>query len=602
MSNLTPKIIEPPKTPPNGDISPINDIDDIILDEYRKSPQFVYAQERVKRLPPPLKLKLDKFNWNKGYFREQGLPLPVTLGSGLLLALLMTITPPVLVYGKLIPNAYPLFSTSAPVNLNVLVEILRGVFLAGVPLLVFILIQITICLIPYLTFKAYRARNLDVEEKLRIRIEQFLSIREYLGYSAASIVLAVLAQFLYPLPAAPTTAPVVTAATGGGKEAKAAVPLEAVQSWVQSYRQRPYQFYVTNGSLALAVIYALLFVEKLLVRMVAYRYHAHGLDIRIHINKFARHITSQLKKHFLSIHPELEDRNWDNGLIIFSSIGKQSISREDFYPYMDEADAVRYFTVIDPDVVGSLSMDQFLAAIDSLYLEQSAIDRAMLDQSRIIARFDGLLMIFFWIAAIIVTMLVMDPSTRLLIGIMFSFVGGFFFLFSNLAKQAFESIVFVLFTHPFDADDYVIIDNIVYRVHELGLWESSYVTIEGQLTYMPNRILSSKAIVNLRRSPIMTEFVSLSVMPTTSREKIRKLELKLIEWLKENQRDYVPVMFIRGFKVIDKEHMILDLSISHRSNFNDMVKKEFRSRKFVLYLRECITELGIELSPPLAAR
>jgi hypothetical protein len=63
----------------------------------------------------------------------------------------------------------------------------------------------------------------------------------------------------------------------------------------------------------------------------------------------------------------------------------------------------------------------------------------------------------------------------------------------------------------------------------------------------------------------------------------------------------VPNIFIRGFRIHDKEHMILEFTLSHRSNFNNMMKREQRTKKFMFFLREAIQELKIELSPPLRA-
>lgn len=582
-------------TPSTGTITPIKDVDDIILDEYRRSPQFVYVQERVRKLPPPAKIQTDKFNWNKGIFREKGVPIPIALATQFALALLMVVVPVVLVHGKLIPGAYPLFSQTPPTAPSLVVEILRVIILIGIPYTVYVAIQAGICFIPWITYKSYKASKTEVHEALRTKIEYVLGMREYVGMAVSGTILAAVARILYPHPPPPPTPQLPQ-----GQETP--LDITAITSWLSSHANRPYQLYFTNAGLAICIILWVLFVEKFIVRMVAARYHSHGLALRIQINKFARKVTKSIYDYFMETHPELRYKKYDAGMLIYTTLGKETVSKEDFFPYMDEPEAIRYFSILDPDVMGALNQDQFLAAIDSIDLEQSAIDRAFLDQTRIIGRFDNLLMSIVWLLSILILVMIFDPSTRIIIGVMFSFVAGFVFLFQGLAKQAFESIVFVLFTHPFDADDTVYIDEVMYRVHELGLWTSSYLTNGGQLTYIANRTLIVKPIVNLRRSPLMSEFITISVMPTTSKEKIRQLEGRLIDWLKENQRDFVPVMFIRGFKVMDKEHMLLEMNVSHRSNFNDYNKREFRNRKFVMRLKELIQELGIELSPPLVAR
>lgn len=587
----------PPRSPDSLAITPIQDVDDIILDEHRKSPQFVYVQERVKHLPPPVKFQNDRFNWYKGNFRDTGIPLALSLSTQLFLASLLTIVPILLTYGKHIPDTYPLFSTSPPVKTEFWTEILRATVLVGAPYALYVSVQIVICLIPWVIFHAYRAKRKDIHEPLRLTIEHLLNLRQYLGYASAAILLAGLARLFYPMAAIPQNI------VQEGAEAIAIDKIpESLAQKLKEYKSRPYQFYVNSGSLAFALVCCILLIEKVIVQVVSNRYHAHGLSVRIQINKFARRVTSSLADYFITQDPSLANNGYDKGMIIFSVMGKELLRKEDFFPYMDEPEAIRYFSILDPDSIGSLTQDQFLSSIDSLYLERSAIDRAYTDQNRIVGRFDRMMMLFVWIVSVVVVILALDPSMKVLLGFGVSILAGFIVLFAGMAKQAFESIVFILFTHPFDADDSVIIDDVYYRVEELGLWVSSYITCSGHLVYMSNLSLTKKAIINLRRSPIMNETFTLSIMPSTSRDKLRQLEEKILGWLKENQRDYVPVIFIKGFKVIDNEHMHVDITLSHRSNFNDMTKKDFRSRKFVLQLKQLIEELSIQLSPPIAPK
>src|SRR5690606_17549329 len=113
-------------------------------------------------------------------------------------------------------------------------------------------------------------------------------------------------------------------------------------------------------------------------------------------------------------------------------------------------------------------------------------------------------------------------------------LGGFVFIFQGTLRTAFQSIIFILFTHPFDADDLIVIDDHYYVVHELGLWVSSYITQGGHMVYIANNTLVNKPIINLRRSPTMTEMITISVLPTVTKDKIKALEIKLLEFLKAN--------------------------------------------------------------------
>jgi small-conductance mechanosensitive channel len=246
-----------------------------------------------------------------------------------------------------------------------------------------------------------------------------------------------------------------------------------------------------------------------------------------------------------------------------------------------------------------MTKEQFCAAIDTMYNERNAIDRAFMDQCNILNKFNSLLMTIVWLLAFLICMVIMDPPIKFLVTFSITLLGGAMFMFRDTAKKAFDSIVFVIFTHPFDAEDWILIREEMYQVHEVGLWTTTFLTSEGKLTYIANRNLVSVPITNLRRSPQMSEAIPFTVVPSTSPEKIKTLESKLVAWLKLHERDYSSSLFIYGFKLIDKDHLKLEVKLTHKTNFNDQIKKDMRTRRFVFKLKEFINELGIELSPPL---
>lgn len=551
----------------------------------------------MQKLPPSQKLRLDIYDWKKGGFYEGGVTLWIGLFVKLLLAVILSLGPPILVYMNLVPNAYPLLSMTPPNSYDAIVEALRFIWLIGVSYLVYVITQIVLCIIPSIAFYVYKVPNVDMHQSVRRSVETLLSLRTYIGYAAGGAVLAAFGRALYPQPS--TTAAVAAAAAAGGPKAAKKVTLALIQQDFSAYIQRPPQFFIANACLSIGIICGILLFEKVVVKAVAHRFHAHGLAHRIEINKFARKVTKGLREHFLG--SKTLPKSKTNGEIIFDTLGKAELSKEDFYAYMDESEAIRYFNVIDPDMVGSLDRGQFIAAIDSLYGEQSAIDRAFLDQTKIIDKFDRLLMAVVVILSILVVCTILEPPIDFLLTSLVALVIGLVVVFGATARTAFESIIFIIFTHPFDADDMIVVDDVYYLVEELGLWNSTFVTTSGQLVYIPNVLLASKPIVNLRRSPIMSELISFSVLPTTSQDKVKKLEERLLQFLKANLRDYVPNIFIRGFRIRDKEHMQLEFTLSHRSNFNNMMKREQRTKRFMFFLREAIQELKIELSPPLKA-
>lgn len=552
---------------------------------------------------------LHTFDWKHGVFRHEGsMPLWARLFIQFLMAVLMTCAPPILSYMKLIPGAYPLISMEPPVKAGVLMEILRFVWLLGASHLVYVCIQLWLCLMTWSTYKMARLRTLLVEDTVRQSIEQTWSIRRYFGMCGAGVALSIFSRVLYPIPvdkklaaavaaAAATTGP-TTAVQAAAKVAAAhANEFVAMGQNLQNYFHRPYQFFISSTCLAFAIVSVIFLVEKLILKAISHRYHTHCLQSRIHTNKFARKTTQSLKNYILAV--TRKPKTGTNGELIFDFIGKPTIHKEDLYEYMDKDIANRFFSVLDVDLLGMMTKEQFCSAIDAMYSERNAIDRAFMDQCNILNKFDSLLMTIVWLLSFLISMVVMDPPIKFLVTFSITLLGGAMFMFRDTAKKAFDSIVFVIFTHPFDADDWILIREEMYQVHEVGLWTTTFLTSEGKLTYIANRNLVSVPITNLRRSPQMSETIPFTVLPSTSPEKIKALESRLVSWLKLHERDYSASMFIYGFKLVDKDHLKLEIKLTHKANFNDQTKKDMRTRRFVFKLKEYIKELGIELSPPL---
>ncbi len=64
---------------------------------------------------------------------------------------------------------------------------------------------------------------------------------------------------------------------------------------------------------------------------------------------------------------------------------------------------------------------------------------------------------------------------------------GFSFIFGGSAKTAFDSLIFVFSTHPFDAGDRVVIDGYEgsYCIQEITLYTTTLRT-SGRILYIPN--------------------------------------------------------------------------------------------------------------------
>ena len=225
--------------------------------------------------------------------------------------------------------------------------------------------------------------------------------------------------------------------------------------------------------------------------------------------------------------------------------GSEVISANDLRGYLPEADVEKYFEMLDPEAHGDLRRSEFSLAVRHFFEERDALSRTVTDQTRIINKVDRLLLVFFVFIWIIAAMIVFNVSATTALATIGSAGVAFTFVFSSAARTAFESIVFVIFTHPFDVGDKVLIKNEIYIVKELGLWSSTFYGPGRRITYITNSVLRTQMIVNVRRSPLQNEVISIKIHPLTSSDHLQALEKRLNEFIKANTRDYVPPIMLK---------------------------------------------------------
>ncbi|KAK4510227.1 uncharacterized protein ATC70_006399 [Mucor velutinosus] len=139
----------------------------------------------------------------------------------------------------------------------------------------------------------------------------------------------------------------------------------------------------------------------------------------------------------------------------------------DFFRTHDDAKEV--FKLFDADSNGDISRREMRAACIRIYCERKNLTRSMRDMSQASGKLDIILMVFFTYVWAIVVMAVfgVDIGTQLM-PLWSAFIAASF-IFGNSAKDAFESIIFVFVTHPFDTGDRILIGSENWTIANVGL-------------------------------------------------------------------------------------------------------------------------------------
>lgn len=561
-------------------------------------------------------LTSQQFDWRRGTFTtDDEVPLWLKLLLHLVICAALIIVPVTIYSRGLVATPYPLFAPEPPKVYSQGLELIRAILFLAMGYLAFVLTNILAIIMVYAVYHYYRLRGRSsTPAKARRIMDHMLFLRVYVAWFVTSIVLLAGAFILYPISSEEAALQLREIAMGaavdesGGKRggggdlketAQVIKDLAAAKSLREYGAGHSLQFFVNRLAAALFVLCGLILLEKIIIQKISGIFYYRSFGTRIEENTFGVKTTRRLRELILQRHPELTGA--DLSTIIFTGLcptHRSAITVADMVAYLPSADADRLFQMLDPDSMRELNLVQVRRSITRLLDEQENLHLALLDQAQVIKKLDRLFLVLAIIFAMIPWMALFQVSLQTIL-VALAGIASFVLAASNsTVKTAFESIVFVIFTHPFDVGDKVMIRHDEYVVKELGLWTTTFMGSTNQLTYIANSKLRTEMIINTRRSPFQSELVRVNVLPSTSSEQIKTLEAKLLAFLEANPRDYVPRMSITGFAIINKDTMRIEIPLTHRGNFQDTALKTSRSSAFILYVKEALLECGISISPP----
>lgn len=193
-----------------------------------------------------------------------------------------------------------------------------------------------------------------------------------------------------------------------------------------------------------------------------------------------------------------------------------------------------------------------------------------------------------------------DPSKVLLT--LSSFLLATAFAIGNTAKTLLESVIFIFVTHPFDIGDRVVIDDVIYTVTKMNLLTTALKRFDNAFVYISNSVLSSKPIINLRRSPDQIDVLTIHINFTTPIHLLREFELELANYIEKRSTHFYPKFEVEYKDVENSNRMVIRLRVQHRNNFANMRRFRERRSRLVLKIKKLCEELGIQYDlPPQAA-
>lgn len=330
----------------------------------------------------------------------------------------------------------------------------------------------------------------------------------------------------------------------------------------------------------LILISTILLIEKVGILFISLNFHKSFYTKRIKRNNLVLSCFETLSKCFIpsGLRPiksgfvlkteaiNLYVKTIFDGLL---KSGRSTLIIDDFLKEIDHPIATELFEFLDFNRSGDISLTEFEEAMQEAYDEKKALLRAIKANEKVIDRIDN----FFVSVILLYKLACFLPKVHFSVFDFIKYLGPSVlvlrYLFDHFLEQLFASVMHFLVTHPYDVGDKILLDEKVYRIRDMGFWKTTLISLDGQVSYVPNHTLFSKKFGNYRRSDRMESNMLMSLSILTSKEDIEMYVAAMNEFVKENGRYLDGNVVIKEVNVPHGDAMILVFGISHKFNFNN---------------------------------
>ncbi|KAI0785645.1 Mechanosensitive ion channel-domain-containing protein [Abortiporus biennis] len=278
----------------------------------------------------------------------------------------------------------------------------------------------------------------------------------------------------------------------------------------------------------------------------------------------------------------------------FARPGAEFLIVEDiarFFPTPDDADAA--FAIFDKDSNGDASRDEIEMACMDFHREQLSIEHSMRDLDSAVGRLDNILMSVYFIVAILIVAVALEAQLVTLITGAGTLILGLSWLIGGSLSEVLDSIIFLFIKHPYDVGDRVTVDDQTYTVKEIRLLSTIFLDGNSCSVQAPHTVLNDKFLLNIRRSPQMSEPFTFDVAYSTTFEQIEKLRELMIGFLKSERRDYQAIFDVTVVDIPEQEKMTLRVDIKYKSNWQQGALKAKRRNKWICALKSTLAQVKI---------
>lgn len=287
----------------------------------------------------------------------------------------------------------------------------------------------------------------------------------------------------------------------------------------------------------------------------------------------------------------------------FAREGESTVSSDELKVAFDnneEAEAA--FSMFDKDMNGDISMEELEAVCVEIGRERKSITASLKDLDSVVSKLDDVLSFVVFIIVVLVLISLLSTSAAGVLTSAGSAVLALSWLFSATAQEFLQSVVFVFVKHPFDVGDRVSIYGNTgaqlkgddYFVKEIALLYTEFKKMEGHIVQAPNSYLNTLFILNMRRSGGLAEAVPIVIRFGTSIDQIDALRNSLLEFVRDQKREYQPNILTELREVTEAYSLTLNVVFFYKTNWQNELVRLTRRNKFISALMLAMQQHGIE--------
>ncbi|KAL0008297.1 hypothetical protein SO802_009799 [Lithocarpus litseifolius] len=296
------------------------------------------------------------------------------------------------------------------------------------------------------------------------------------------------------------------------------------------------------------------------------------------------------------INSEWEARNCAQR--IFKNVAKSDakyIDEEDLLKFLKSEEVHTIFPLFEGALeTGRITKSSFRNWVVHAYVERKALAHSLNDTKTAVQQLHKLASAIVTVIITVVSLLVMGLATTKVIFVVTSQLLLVGFMFQNMCKTMFESIIFVFVMHPFDVGDRCVVDGIQMIVEEMNILTTVFLRYDNEKIYYPNSVLLTKPISNFRRSPDMADVIDFTIDVSTHIDDINALKKAIQVYLESKPKHWSPkhAVIVREIENVDKLKMAL--CVQHTMNHQNYGEKNSRRSDLVLELKRIFENLGIK--------